>query len=160
MIDLSAASCENERLALAIFKSMEDGTLLQQMPLLCTEDFVWANSGLDTLQGQQAFRDLAARGGFRDVIPILAEQTHFTADLLHIASCGNVVFTERIDHHWAADGRDLMTPHIAGVIEIRDAKICALRDFYDVACYSQQPTAADPSFTLEAHQARVGLTNS
>ena len=65
MIDLSAASCENERLALAIFKSMEDGTLLQQMPLLCTEDFVWANSGLDTLQGQQAFRDLAARGGGR-----------------------------------------------------------------------------------------------
>ena len=67
--------------------------------------------------------------------------TSFGADLVHIASAGNVVFTERIDHHWDADGRDLMTPHIAGVIEIRDGKIAALRDFYDTVCYSQEPTA-------------------
>ncbi len=155
MIDLSVAGNDNERLALAIFKAMEDGDLLDRMTELCTEDFVWANSGLPTLNGQQAFRDLASRGGFRDLIPILADQTHFTADLLHIASAANVVFTERVDHHWAADGRDLMTPHIAGVIEIRDGKICALRDFYDIACYQQQPTLPDPEFTLSAHRARL-----
>ena len=80
---------------------------------------------------------LMRQGGFRTEIPILEQQTHFSADLIHIASTDNVVFTERIDHHWAADGRDLMTPHIAGVIELLGNKICALRDFYDVACYSQ-----------------------
>jgi limonene-1,2-epoxide hydrolase len=68
----------------------------------------------------------------------------FSSDLLHIASADDVVFTERVDHHWDAQGRDLMTPHIAGVMEIRDGKIAALRDFYDTACYQQAPTDPDP----------------
>ena len=155
MINLDIASNTNERLALAVFKAMEDSTLLEALDTLCTEDFVWMNSGLPTLQGTQAVRDLMARGGFRTEIPILAEQTHFTADVMHLASRGDVVFTERVDHHWAEDGRDLMTPHIAGVIEIRDGRICALRDFYDVACYTQQPTQAYPEHTLREHRART-----
>ena len=155
MIDLNDANNDNERVALAIFKAMEDGTLLDTMQALCSEDFVWANSGLPTLRGQAEVIDLMARGGFRTEIPILDGQTHFSADLLHIASRGDVVFTERIDHHWAADGRDLMTPHIAGVIEIRDGKISALRDFYDIRCYQQTPTQVQPDYTLEAHSARI-----
>ena len=155
MIDLAAARNSNEHLALAIFRAMEDGTLMQRLPELCTEDFIWENSGLPSLNGQPAIRELMARGGFRSEIPILEEQTHFSADLLHMASSSNVVFTERIDHHWAADGRDLMTPHIAGVIEVRDDKICALRDFYDVCCYQQAPTAVQPEYTLDAHQTRM-----
>ena len=147
-----------EQLALRIFKAMEDGNLLDLMPELCTDDFIWANSGLPTLHGQAAFKELTAEGGFRKHIPILAEQTHFSADLVHIASTGNIVFTERIDHHWAEDGRDLMTPHIAGVIEIRDGKISALRDFYDVACYEQEPTAVDPEYTLAAHRAKTSAS--
>ena len=58
------------------------------------------------------------------------------------------LFTERIDHHWDAEGRDLMTPHICGVIEIVDGRITALRDFYDVAVYEQEPTAPDPEHAL------------
>jgi len=154
MINPNDATTSAERLALDIFKAMEDGNLITKLPLLCTDDFVWTNSGLPTLKSQAEVLALMARGGFRTEIPILNDQTHFSADLIHIASQGNVVFTERVDHHWAADGRDLMTPHIAGVIETRDGKISALRDFYDVACYSQEPTAVDPEFTLEAHRAR------
>lgn len=155
MINLGDASNDREHLALEIFKAMEDGTLLEKIPELCTEDFVWANSGLPTLNGQAEVFELMAQGGFRTEIPILDTQTHFSADLLHIASNGNVVFTERIDHHWAADGRDLMTPHIAGVIEIRDGKIAALRDFYDISCYQQSPTQVYEEYTLAAHRARV-----
>ncbi len=155
MIDLSIADNDNERLALAIFKAMEDGNLMERLQTLCTEDFVWANSGLPTLSGQAAVRDLMARGGFRNEITILEDQTHFSADVLYMASADNVVFTERIDHHWAADGRDLMTPHIAGVIEIDNGRIAALRDFYDVACYTQTPTEVQPDFTLEAFRARL-----
>ena len=155
MIDLNDAHNDNERLALEIFKAMEVGNLMERMATLCTPDFVWANSGLPTLEGQAAVQDLMQRGGFRNEIPILDGQTHFSADVLHIASSGNVVFTERIDHHWAADGRDLMTPHIAGVIEISDGRISALRDFYDVACYQQAPTEVQPEFTLAAFRARL-----
>jgi limonene-1,2-epoxide hydrolase len=140
MIDLSMARNDNERLALALLKSMEDGNLMATIEAICTDDFVWANSGLPTIHGKAGLRAHSAAGGFGAQIPILATMRSFSADVLHLASDGNVVFTERIDHHWDADGRDLMTPHIAGVIEVRDGKVCALRDFYDTVCYSQEPT--------------------
>lgn len=157
MIDLDDATNANERLALAIFKAMDDGRILEAIPELTTEDFVWSNSGLPDLVGQQAVLDLLTSGGFANEIPILAEMTHFTADLIHIASNGNIVFTERVDHHWAADGRDLMTPHICGVVEIREGRIARLHDFYDTAVYRQVPTPAQPGFSLaERHPERTG----
>ncbi len=150
------AANDNERLALELFLAMENGNLLDVMSELCTPDFIWANSGLPMLRGQSEIQALFAKGGFRSEIPILADQTHFSADVIHIASRGNAVLTERIDHHWAADGRDLMTPHIAGVIEIEGGRATALRDFYDVECYQQAPSEVDPQFTLAAHNARNG----
>jgi limonene-1,2-epoxide hydrolase len=124
---------------------MEDGNLAETIEAICTDDFVWANSGLGTLNGKAKVFASMQRGGFANEIPILEGMTSFSADILHIASAGNVVFTERIDHHWDAQGRDLMTPHIAGVMEIRDGKIAALRDFYDTVCYQQEPRAPDPA---------------
>ncbi len=157
MIDLNDASNDNERLALEIFKAMDDGRIVEAVPELTTEDFVWSNSGLPDLKGQQEVLNLLTSGGFSNEIPILKEMTHFTADLVSIASNGNVVFTERVDHHWAADGRDLMTPHICGVVEIRDGKISRLHDFYDTAVYQQEPTEVQPGFTLaERHPEMVG----
>lgn len=157
MIDLNDASNANERLALEIFKAMDDGRIVEAVPELTTEDFIWSNSGLPDLNGQQEVLNLLTSGGFSNEIPILKEMTHFTADLVSIASSGNVVFTERVDHHWAADGRDLMTPHICGVVEIRDGKISRLHDFYDTAVYQQEPTAVQPGFSLaERHPEMVG----
>lgn len=144
MIDLTVASNENETLALKILKAMEDGDLPEQLNALCSDDFIWANSGLPTLNGKAEIHAHMQSGGFAQHIPILKTMTSFSADLLHIASSGGVVFTERVDHHWDADGRDLMTPHIAGVIEIENGRIKALRDFYDTACYGQEPTAPNP----------------
>ena len=157
MIDLNDASNPQERLALAIFKAMDDGRIVEAIPELTTEDFVWSNSGLPDLKGQQEVLSLLTSGGFANEIPILQEMTHFTADLVSIASSGNVVFTERVDHHWAADGRDLMTPHICGVVEITEGKISRLHDFYDVAVYHQEPTEVQPGFSLaERHPEMVG----
>jgi limonene-1,2-epoxide hydrolase len=144
MVDLGIARNEKERLALELLKAMEDGTLGETIESSCTDDFVWANSGLPTLEGKSDVFEYMANGGFLQHIPILKGMTSFSADVLHIASNGDVVFTERIDHHWDAEGRDLMTPHIAGVIEIRDGRIAALRDFYDTVCYQQEPTEPDP----------------
>lgn len=148
MISVDIAQTDNERRALELLKAMEDGDLPEKIRSHCTEDFVWANSGLKTLEGQQAIFDQMAVGGFSSQIPILKAMTHFSADVLFLASRDNVVFSERIDHHWDADGRDLMTPHIAGVIEFRGDKICALRDFYDTACYQQSPTTPQPGWSL------------
>jgi limonene-1,2-epoxide hydrolase len=161
MIDLEVASNDDERLALRLLMAIEDGDFGTELTNLCTQDFVWANSGLPTLFGQAEVLELMAKGGFASELPLLAEMTHFSVDLLHIASRpgergrSGVVFTERIDHHWAASGADLMTPHIAGVMEICDGRVVALRDFYDTACYSQEPTTADPAFSLAAFRERT-----
>jgi limonene-1,2-epoxide hydrolase len=144
MIDLSIASNDNEKLALMILQAMEDGDLAEKIEALCSDDFVWANSGLPTLNGKADIFASMQSGGFAQYIPILEGMTSFSADVLHIASSGNVVFTERIDHHWDAEGRDLMTPHIAGVIEISGGKISALRDFFDTVCFQQAPTEPNP----------------
>jgi len=157
VINLDDAKTPQERLALEIFKAMDDGRILEAIPELTTEDFVWSNSGLPDLKGQQAVIDLLSSGGFSNEIPILKEMTHFTADLVSIASNGDTVFTERIDHHWDAEGRDLMTPHICGVVEVRGDKISRLHDFYDTAVYQQAPTAVQSGFSLaERHPERLG----
>lgn len=145
MIDPSIGRNENEQLALTLLKAMEDGNLGEQLKALCTDDFVWANSGLRTLHGLAEVFEQMGAGGFAQLIPILDGMVSFSADLLHIASAGDVVFTERVDHHWDAQGRDLMTPHIAGVMEIRGGRIAALRDFYDTVCYEQVPSEPDPA---------------
>jgi limonene-1,2-epoxide hydrolase len=156
MIQLETARNDAELSALRMLKAMEDGTLIETMAELCCDDFVWSNSGLPDLCGQQNVIELLSSGGFATVIPILAEMTHFTADLLHIASDGDVVFTERVDHHWSADGRDLMTPHICGVVQLKGRRIARLHDFYDIACYQQVPTPIQPGFSLaERHPERA-----
>ena len=140
VIDVGIANNDNERNALLLLESMENGSLLATVERLCTEDFSWENSGLPTVNGQEELRALVASGGFSALIPIIAATRRFEADVLHIASSGDVVFTERIDHFWDAEGRDLMTPRIGGVIEFRDGKMCSMREYYDTACYSQEPT--------------------
>ncbi len=152
MIDVSVAKNENERLALELIRAMELGTLPETVKAICTDDFVWANSGFETINGQDELWAQMERGGFASEVPILKDMTHFSADLINMASEGDIVFTERVDHHWAEDGRDLMTPHICGVTEIRNGKISAFRDFFDVACFQQEPTEVDPNFTLAAYQ--------
>jgi len=145
MIELNTARNDNERLALSLLKAMEDGNLVETIKSICTEDFQWANSGLPTLNGQAEIFAHMKSGGFAQMIPILKDMTSFSAEVLQVASFENIVYTERVDHHWDAQGRDLMTPEIAGTIEIRDGKISALRDFYNTDCYQQEPTAPDPA---------------
>lgn len=148
MIDVEIASNDDERLALKLLVAMEEGRVGDGIAELCTDDFVWENSGLPDVVGLEGYRELAAKGGFTEHIPILATMRSFSADVRHLASSGEpgdrVVFTERIDHHWDANGRDLMTPHICGVMQIRGGRISAMRDFYDVAVYEQEPTEPNP----------------
>ncbi len=149
---LGQATNNNERLALSMFKAMEDRRTGQAIAELCSDEFVWENSGLPTVHGIAGYRALAEDGGFAKYLPIIKNIRSFSVDVLHVASSGTdgngVVFTERIDHHWDGDGRDLMTPHICGVVEIIDGKIVALREYYDTAVYQQTPTEPDPAHAL------------
>ncbi|HSV07975.1 MAG TPA: limonene-1,2-epoxide hydrolase family protein, partial [Candidatus Binatus sp.] len=58
------------------------------------------------------------------------------AELLHVATLSNVVFTERVDRMTMA-GKRVVLP-CAGVMEIRDGKIAAWRDYFDLATWQRQ----------------------
>ena len=54
-------------------------------------------------------------------------------ETLRIASAGNVVFTERVDYLALNDGAKVPVPlPVVGVMEMRDGKIFAWRDYFDL----------------------------
>jgi limonene-1,2-epoxide hydrolase len=57
-------------------------------------------------------------------------------EILAVASSGDVVFTERVDR-FVVDGKEIALP-VAGVFEVRDGKIAAWRDYFDMASYQRQ----------------------
>ena len=150
MVNVSLGRNDNERTVLKLIRAMELGTLDQTMDELCSPEFIWANSGLSTIYGLEQLRGHMTSGGFANDIPILKDMTHFSAELLNLASDNDIVFTERLDHHWDKSGRDLMTTHICGVSKVVNGKILSFRDFYDVACYEQKPGEIKPDFELQA----------
>jgi limonene-1,2-epoxide hydrolase len=90
-----------------------------------TEDLVWQNSGLPTCTGHDeavAFIEQFAKSTSLVAIKI---------DIVAIASAGNVVVTERVDHFVGADGQVLASLPVAGTLEVTDGKISAWRDYFD-----------------------------
>jgi len=57
-------------------------------------------------------------------------------EILAVASRGDVVFTERVDRFTVA-GKEIALP-VAGVFEVRDGKIAAWRDYFDMGSYQRQ----------------------
>ena len=58
-------------------------------------------------------------------------------EVRNIAENGNVVLTERVDNFVLANDKTLSLP-VMGTMEIRDGKICAWRDYFDLASFTSQ----------------------
>ncbi|MDA0761874.1 MAG: limonene-1,2-epoxide hydrolase, partial [Proteobacteria bacterium] len=56
---------------------------------------------------------------------------------LNIAANGNVVLTERLDKFKMSGGKDVAVP-VMGTFEIRDQKIIAWRDYFDLNTFVSQ----------------------
>jgi limonene-1,2-epoxide hydrolase len=66
--------------------------------------------------------------------------TAFTCEIetLHIASAGNIVFTERVDHLTRTDGAKPSVPlPVTGVMEMKDGRIWRWRDYLDLGTAEQ-----------------------
>jgi len=87
-----------------------------------TPDAVYHNMPLVPLTGIDAIRETLAMF----VTP--AERIEF--ELLAIATAGDLVFTERVDH-FEMMGKRVSLP-VAGVFQVRDGKIAAWRDYFDM----------------------------
>ena len=61
--------------------------------------------------------------------------------MLKIAAAGDTVLTERVDK-FSIGGASIELP-VAGVFELRDGKITAWRDYFDMAAWTKQAAASN-----------------
>ena len=92
-----------------------------------TEDAVYHNMALEPVTG---------KNGIREVLNLFLPAQEIQAEVVHLAARGNLVFTERIDRFRFGDKRVALP--CAGVFEIRDGKIAAWRDYFDLATWQRQ----------------------
>ena len=93
-----------------------------------TEDAVWWNSPWAAIEGRDAIREVLRRGA--------EKMTALPWEILHIVAAADVVMTERIDH-FLFEGRRIRVPCM-GIFELREGKIAAWRDYWDLRQFEAQ----------------------
>ncbi|MGB9197138.1 MAG: SgcJ/EcaC family oxidoreductase [Terriglobales bacterium] len=93
-----------------------------------TEDATWWNSPWQPIQGRDAIRETLRRGAQR-MIALPWEIRHIVAD-------GDIVMTERLDKFLVGETR--VSVPCMGVFELRDRKIVAWRDYWDLHQFERQ----------------------
>ncbi len=93
-----------------------------------TPDAVYHNVPVAPVQGHAEIRTVLEM--------FVPPASRIDFEILAIASRGDVVFTERVDRFTVGD-KEIALP-VAGVFEVRDGKIAAWRDYFDMASYQRQ----------------------
>ena len=101
-----------------------------------TPQTVWENVGFSTSTG--VTEAMAVIDAFEGGIGASA----FRAEMLAIASEGNRVLTERIDHLLDSEGGTVQSFALMGIFEVSDGKIIAWRDYFDTAGFGRATGAA------------------
>lgn len=94
---------------------------------LLTEDVVYHNIPMAPLNGR-----MEAMTMIRSMQPKSVDW-----EVLNIAESGNVVLTERVDNFVMSDDRKVSLP-VMGAMEIKDGRISAWRDYFDLASFTSQ----------------------
>lgn len=100
-----------------------------------TEDAIWWNSPWQPVTGRDAIRETLRRGAQR--------MTALPWEICHIAADGNVVMTERVDR-FLVDNKRISVPCM-GIFELRDGKIAAWRDYWDLGQFAAQLHSPPPA---------------
>ena len=95
-----------------------------------TDDGVYHNMPLPPAAGKDAIKALLGI--------ILAPASDVKFAITHIAAEGDVVLTERVDT-FIMGGKTVTLP-VMGAFEVRDGKIAAWRDYFDMAAWTRQTT--------------------
>ncbi len=93
-----------------------------------TEDAVWSNAPWEPVSGREAIRDTLRRGA--------QQMRALPWDIRHIVADGDVVLTERVDHFML--GETQVSVPCMGIFELRDGKIAAWRDYWDLRQFERQ----------------------
>jgi limonene-1,2-epoxide hydrolase len=101
-----------------------------------TPQTVWENVGFSTSTG------VAEAMAVIDAFDASIGASAFRAEMLAIASEGNRVLTERIDHLLDGEGKTVQSLQLMGIFEVRDGKIIAWRDYFDTAGFANATSSA------------------
>jgi len=93
-----------------------------------TEDAIYHNMPMEPAQGTVAIR--AMIDGFVNPAEKIAWEN------LNISEAGSTVLTERIDR-FVIGGKEVALP-VMGAFDIKDGKIAAWRDYFDLATWAKQ----------------------
>lgn len=100
----------------------------QQILDAFTDDAIYHNMPMTPAKGKDAIKGLLG--------VILTPASDVTFEIKHLAANGDVVMTERVDSFKIGD-RTVTLP-VMGVFEVRDGKISAWRDYFDLATWTKQ----------------------
>lgn len=100
-----------------------------------TDDATWWNSPWQPVRGRPAIRETLRLGAQR--------MTALPWELRHIVADGNVVMTERVDHFMTGNNR--VSVPCMGIFELRDGKIAAWRDYWDLGQFEAQLNTPGPN---------------
>lgn len=94
---------------------------------LLTEDTVWHNIPMEKVEGKAAV-EAAIRGMGPEAV---------NWEMISIAENGDKVLTERVDRFDMPGGKKIDLP-VMGTFELRDGKISAWRDYFDLNTFMTQ----------------------
>lgn len=109
---------------------------LDKIMAFFTDDCVYHNIPVDPVQGTTAIR--AVIQSFAGMATAIEWELHQIAE-----AEGGAVLTERVDK-FEIGGKWIALP-VMGSFEIRDGKICAWRDYFDMAQFTKQLPGAPSS---------------
>lgn len=92
------------------------------------DDAIYHNMPVQPIQGKDAIRGLIEQ--------FVAPFERGDWEITHIVAAGDVVLTERIDR-FIGEKNTVELP-IMGIFEIRDGKIAAWRDYFDLSAWTRQ----------------------
>jgi limonene-1,2-epoxide hydrolase len=92
-----------------------------------TEDAVYHNMPIQPVQGKDAIKGVIEQ--------FMASFERCDWEVANIAAAGDVVLTERVDRFM---GEKNVALPVMGAFEIKDGKIAAWRDYFDLASWGKQ----------------------
>jgi len=120
-------SAENEKLVTDFCQSWTRKDLDEILSYLA-DDCFYHNIPMEPCVGKAAIRVFLE--------PFLKGADTASFEIKHTTSAGNVVMNERVDH-FVMGPKKIDLP-VAGVFEIRNGKIAAWRDYFDLATFTKQ----------------------
>lgn len=118
----------NRRIVIALFKAWEGGTkqhVMDGYELYLSENCIYENSGLPPMTKEETMKFFFSDPSSDEGIVKLKVDIH------EMDAAGDLVWTERTDHHYDKDGNDVLTPKICGVFKLKGGKIVRWSDYFD-----------------------------